>query len=170
MVSIYLSIRKLTQSSQNFLLLKTLLAYWTLIRCDYCDLFPGLGQDDHSMVWPRKVCAVRSSTLYLPSWPCDFICMSIAEENLNVKIVRGLSGLTTGCSPSHRSQTSAIWRALLCRSDTGFTPKSRRRLCIKTVSLRPSRRASSLPGALHMFDQNPVCVMISLHSISFEHA
>ena len=31
----------------------------------------------------------------------DFICMAIAEENLNVKIVGGLRSLTTGYGPSH---------------------------------------------------------------------
>ena len=31
----------------------------------------------------------------------DFICMAIAEENLNVKIVCALPGLTTGYGPSH---------------------------------------------------------------------
>jgi transketolase len=38
----------------------------------------------------------------------DFICMAIAEENLNVKIVCGLPGLTTGYGPSHQ----AIFRAM----------------------------------------------------------
>ncbi len=33
----------------------------------------------------------------------DFICMAIAEENLNVKIVCGLPGLTTGYGPSHQA-------------------------------------------------------------------
>ena len=33
----------------------------------------------------------------------DFICMAIAEENLNVKIVCALPGLTTGYGPSHQA-------------------------------------------------------------------
>ena len=32
----------------------------------------------------------------------DFICLAIAEENLNVKIVCALPGLTTGYGPSHQ--------------------------------------------------------------------
>ncbi|KAA5736024.1 transketolase family protein, partial [Klebsiella pneumoniae] len=33
----------------------------------------------------------------------DFICMAIAEDNLNVKIVAALPGLTTGYGPSHQA-------------------------------------------------------------------
>ncbi|MBD5655728.1 MAG: transketolase family protein, partial [Candidatus Eremiobacteraeota bacterium] len=33
----------------------------------------------------------------------DFICLDIAEENLNVKVIGGLPGLTTGYGPSHQA-------------------------------------------------------------------
>ena len=43
----------------------------------------------------------------------DFICMAIAEENLNVKIACALPGLTTGYGPSHQAtEDLAIFRAL----------------------------------------------------------
>lgn len=43
----------------------------------------------------------------------DFICMAIAEENLDVKIVAGLPGLTTGYGPSHQAtEDIAIFRGL----------------------------------------------------------
>lgn len=43
----------------------------------------------------------------------DFICMAIAEENLNVKIVCALPGLTTGYGPSHQAtEDLAIFRGL----------------------------------------------------------
>ncbi|PSJ45209.1 transketolase [Zobellella endophytica] len=43
----------------------------------------------------------------------DFICMAIAEENLNVKIVSALPGLTTGYGPSHQATDDvAIFRAM----------------------------------------------------------
>ncbi len=43
----------------------------------------------------------------------DFICMAIAEDNLNVKIVCGLPGLTTGYGPSHQATDDlAIFRAM----------------------------------------------------------
>jgi len=43
----------------------------------------------------------------------DFICMAIAEENLPVKIVCALPGLTTGYGPSHQSTDDlAIFRAM----------------------------------------------------------
>lgn len=43
----------------------------------------------------------------------DFICMAIAEERLNVKIVCALPGLTSGYGPSHQATDDlAIFRAL----------------------------------------------------------
>jgi transketolase len=43
----------------------------------------------------------------------DFICMAIAEENLPVKIVCALPGLTTGYGPSHQATDDlAIMRAM----------------------------------------------------------
>jgi len=43
----------------------------------------------------------------------DFICMAIAEEALNVKIVCALPGLTTGYGPSHQAtEDLAIFRGL----------------------------------------------------------
>src|SRR5213079_2509804 len=41
----------------------------------------------------------------------DFICLAIAEENLNVKIVCALPGLSTGYGPSHQAtEDIAIFR------------------------------------------------------------
>jgi transketolase len=43
----------------------------------------------------------------------DFICLDIAEENLNVKIVCALPGLTTGYGPSHQAtEDVAIFRGM----------------------------------------------------------
>lgn len=43
----------------------------------------------------------------------DFICMAIAEDNLPVKIICGLPGLTTGYGPSHQAtEDVAIFRGL----------------------------------------------------------
>jgi transketolase len=43
----------------------------------------------------------------------DFICLDIAEPELNVNIVGGLPGLTTGYGPSHQaSEDVAIFRAM----------------------------------------------------------
>src|SRR5690242_10774836 len=43
----------------------------------------------------------------------DFICLDIAEENLNVKIVCALPGLTTGHGPSHQAtEDIAIFRGM----------------------------------------------------------
>src|ERR671933_2975242 len=43
----------------------------------------------------------------------DFICLAIAEERLNVKIVAALPGLTTGYGPSHQATDDlAIFRGM----------------------------------------------------------
>lgn len=43
----------------------------------------------------------------------DFICLAAAEENLNVKIICALPGLTTGYGPSHQATDDlAIFRAM----------------------------------------------------------
>ena len=43
----------------------------------------------------------------------DFICLAIAEENLDVKIACALPGLTTGYGPSHQAtEDLAIFRGL----------------------------------------------------------
>ena len=43
----------------------------------------------------------------------DFICLAIAEESLNVKIVCALPGLTTGYGPSHQAtEDLAIFRGM----------------------------------------------------------
>lgn len=43
----------------------------------------------------------------------DFICLAIAEEKLNVKIICALPGLTTGYGPSHQATDDlAIFRAM----------------------------------------------------------
>ena len=43
----------------------------------------------------------------------DFICLAIAEDNLDVKIVCALPGLTTGYGPSHQATDDlAIFRAM----------------------------------------------------------
>lgn len=43
----------------------------------------------------------------------DFICMAVAEEALNVKIVAALPGLTTGYGPSHQAtEDLAIFRGM----------------------------------------------------------
>ena len=43
----------------------------------------------------------------------DFICMAIAEENLNVKIACALPGLTTGYGPSHQAtEDIAMFRGM----------------------------------------------------------
>jgi transketolase len=51
----------------------------------------------------------------------DFICMAIAEENLNVKIVCGLPGLTTGYGPSHQATDDLA----ILKSSRPFQPSQR---------------------------------------------
>src|SRR4029453_7401468 len=43
----------------------------------------------------------------------DFLCLDIAEPNLNVNIIGGLPGLTTGYGPSHQAtEDMAIFRGM----------------------------------------------------------
>ena len=43
----------------------------------------------------------------------DFLCLDIAEPNLNVNVVGGLPGLTTGYGPSHQAtEDMAIFRGM----------------------------------------------------------
>ncbi|OYT85394.1 MAG: transketolase [Pseudomonas sp. PGPPP4] len=63
----------------------------------------------------REGCVPFSTTyaVFASRRAYDFICMAIAEENLNVKIVCGLPGLTTGYGPSHQATDDlAIFRAM----------------------------------------------------------
>ena len=56
---------------------------------------------------PPPTRSLRSRRAY------DFICLAIAEEKLNVKIVCALPGLTTGYGPSHQATDDlAIFRAM----------------------------------------------------------
>ena len=62
----------------------------------------------------------------------DFLCLDIAEPNLNVNIVGALPGLTTGYGPSHQAtEDVAILRA--CPNLTIVDP------CDAVTSSRPSR-------------------------------
>lgn len=57
------------------------------------------------MPWASTYAVFASRRAY------DFICLAIAEENLNVKIVCALPGLTTGYGPSHQAtEDIAIFR------------------------------------------------------------
>ena len=59
------------------------------------------------MPWATTYAVFASRRAY------DFICLAIAEEKLNVKIVCGLPGLTTGYGPSHQAtEDIAIFRGM----------------------------------------------------------
>ena len=77
--------------------------------------------------WPSSSCSARP-----PAWPksassrsrpptrvfaarraYDFLCLDVAEPDLNVNIVGGLPGLTTGYGPSHQAtEDVAIFRGM----------------------------------------------------------
>lgn len=64
----------------------------------------GLAREGF-MPWASTYAVFASRRAY------DFICLAIAEENLNVKIVSALPGLTTGYGPSHQAtEDIAIFR------------------------------------------------------------
>ncbi|WP_342239765.1 transketolase family protein [Inquilinus sp. OTU3971] len=66
----------------------------------------GLAREGF-MPWASTYAVFASRRAY------DFICMAIAEENLNVRIVCALPGLTTGYGPSHQAtEDIAIFRGM----------------------------------------------------------
>lgn len=63
----------------------------------------------------REGCNVFATTyaVFASRRAYDFICLAIAEDNLNVKIVCALPGLTTGYGPSHQAtEDIAIFRGM----------------------------------------------------------
>ena len=65
--------------------------------------------------WPKPGwCRSRPPTRCSPTRRAyDFICLDIAEPNLNVNVVGGLPGLTTGYGPSHQAtEDIAIFRGM----------------------------------------------------------
>ncbi|MGK9169255.1 transketolase family protein [Inquilinus limosus] len=66
----------------------------------------GLAREGF-MPWASTYAVFASRRAY------DFICMAIAEEKLNVRIVCALPGLTTGYGPSHQAtEDIAIFRGM----------------------------------------------------------
>jgi len=66
----------------------------------------GLAREGF-MPWATTYAVFASRRAY------DFICLAIAEENLNVKICCALPGLTTGYGPSHQAtEDLAIFRGM----------------------------------------------------------
>lgn len=66
----------------------------------------GLAREGF-MPWASTYAVFASRRAY------DFICMAIAEENLDVRIVCALPGLTTGYGPSHQAtEDIAIFRGM----------------------------------------------------------
>ncbi|WP_238367466.1 transketolase family protein [Mesobacterium pallidum] len=73
----------------------------------------------------------------------DFICMAIAEENLPVKIVCALPGLTTGYGPSHQAtEDLAIFRGM--PNLTIIDP------CDATEVAQATRAIADIPGPVYM--------------------
>ena len=65
--------------------------------------------------WPRPGLVPFASTysVFATRRAYDFICLDIAEPGLNVNIVGGLPGLTTGYGPSHQAtEDVAIFRGI----------------------------------------------------------
>lgn len=73
----------------------------------------------------------------------DFICMAIAEENLDVKIIGALPGLTTGYGPSHQAtEDISIFRGM--PNLTILDP------CDATDIQQATRAISETPGPVYM--------------------
>jgi transketolase len=86
----------------------------------YPDRFYQMGMAEQVMISAAAGLACEGFTPYATTYAVfasrrayDFICMAIAEENLPVRIVCALPGLTTGYGPSHQATDDlAIMRAM----------------------------------------------------------
>mgnify|MGYP000156222618 CR=1 FL=1 len=86
----------------------------------YPDRFYQMGMAEQVMISAAAGLAREGFTPFATTYAVfasrrayDFICMAIAEEALNVKIVCALPGLTTGYGPSHQAtEDIAIFRGL----------------------------------------------------------
>lgn len=86
----------------------------------YPDRFYQMGMAEQVMISAAAGLAREGFTPYATTYAVfasrrayDFICMAIAEENLPVRIVCALPGLTTGYGPSHQAtEDLAIFRGM----------------------------------------------------------
>lgn len=117
------ALNKLAETNDKIVGLSADLAKYTdihVFRDKYPDRFYQMGMAEQVLVsaaaglaregfqpWATTYAVFAARRAY------DFICMAIAEENLNVKIVAGLPGLTTGYGPSHQAtEDIAIFRGM----------------------------------------------------------
>lgn len=86
----------------------------------YPDRFYQMGMAEQVLISAAAGMAREGFTVFATTYAVfasrrayDFIYMAIAEENLNVKIVAALPGLTTGYGPSHQAtEDVAIFRGM----------------------------------------------------------
>ncbi|MEM7046123.1 MAG: transketolase C-terminal domain-containing protein [Pseudomonadota bacterium] len=86
----------------------------------YPDRFYQMGMAEQLLMGAAAGMAREGFTVFATTYAVfasrrayDFICMAIAEESLNVKIVCALPGLTTGYGPSHQAtEDLAIFRGM----------------------------------------------------------
>lgn len=91
-----------------------------IFRDAYPDRFYQMGMAEQLLMATAAGMAREGFTAFATTYAVfasrrayDFICMAIAEEELNVKIVCALPGLTTGYGPSHQAtEDIAIFRGL----------------------------------------------------------
>lgn len=117
------ALNELAQSNDKIVGLSADLAKYTdihVFRDKYPDRFYQMGMAEQVLVsaaaglaregfqsWATTYAVFAARRAY------DFICMAIAEENLDVKIIGGLPGLTTGYGPSHQAtEDLAIFRGM----------------------------------------------------------
>jgi transketolase len=86
----------------------------------YPDRFYQMGMAEQVMISAAAGLAREGFTPFATTYAVfasrrayDFICMAIAEESLNVKIICALPGLSTGYGPSHQAtEDLAIFRGM----------------------------------------------------------
>ncbi|MDH3661059.1 MAG: transketolase family protein [Alphaproteobacteria bacterium] len=114
---------ELAEKDEKILGLSADLAKYTdiyVFRDKYPDRFYQMGMAEQALVSAAAGLAREGFQPFATTYAVfaarrayDFICMAIAEENLDVKIVAALPGLTSGYGPSHQAtEDIAIFRGM----------------------------------------------------------
>ncbi|MEM8700334.1 MAG: transketolase family protein [Pseudomonadota bacterium] len=147
------ALNKLAESNDKIVGITADLAKYTdihVFRDKYPDRFYQMGMAEQVMISAAAGLAREGFTPFATTYAVfasrrayDFICMAIAEEALDVKIVCALPGLTTGYGPSHQAtEDIAIFRGL--PNMTVVDP------CCATDIMQATRAIADYKGPVYM--------------------
>ena len=147
------ALNELAESNDKIVGLSADLAKYTdihIFRDKYPDRFYQMGMAEQVLVSAAAGLAREGFQAWATTYAVfaarrayDFIAMAIAEENLDVKIVAALPGLTTGYGPSHQAtEDVAIFRGM--PNMTIIDP------CCATDIMQATHAISAFEGPVYM--------------------